>query len=465
MNATTTYFSAEQKRILKSLWLPATIATIWTALMHLLIYGSNRENGITHELLYFLGYADIVLIFSWESIIKRTYRKTLFIVLTLFAVDIAMYFIRKLYGVQLLKFTMLDATLMDTINVIIKTIICVGLTGKRKYWLIGLVTGFIMQGAIGGGYQLLSFIDGRIFYRISSFFDGKVNLFMLLSVFLVSFTYYGWLYLVENWYNIPDYRKFLRSKIQVISGKEYLLLFFMTAWTCWGTMIQIAMVAERTYKRDSYDNSYESLSSIIFSIFLNLALFIVAGYLLRNISGSRMMTAQNDNGWLYSLHFLPILNIIPWIVLGTAVTVNDTREKNAVFYLTKERSSITYVIIILGVVLALTGFIYQVSGRGMALESSAAAIILIFYIGKIFSYLTLFKSRNVVFLLISLNILWALVLLASGPWDIGLYFLQIMLSYLSCYLMLEMFQPALSGEDAMAAPQEYREPGEEIEIG
>lgn len=338
-----------------------------------------------------------------------------------------------------------------------------GLLLKDKFFLkTGLLTVLICYYGTGD-LRGLSFIIEAVLrvtthghrsplYQYSGYFIHG------LYQFLLPCFYYIILYFTENYLNdLQLFRQKFHSKILAMSAGEYVffysvLFMFMIGGT--GNLGQMVQAFE--YARYQGGNEVFSVMIVLFYTLCAMLTMVLSGYLLRNIMVARSLTIGLHNGFLYYLHCLPFLNLIPVLIYSIRKAVHTTSTENAVAYINRGDSKMANWIIVTGAIISLFGLYqgYQMYDR-YSFDSSLFKLFVLAATGlqfiRLINFLRLRNSRKAVYVLFSVNLLSVCVLLFGS---LELVSLRVGICYLSLYLLLEIFHPTLFGEDAAALPGE-----------
>lgn len=324
----------------------------------------------------------------------------------------------------------------------------------------GVLTILIFYYGIGD-LRGLSFIIEAVLHlttqgRQSSLYQYADNFVHGLYQFLLPCFYYIILYFTENYLNdIQSFRQKFHSKILVISAGEYVFFYsVLFMFLIGGTGNLGEMVLAFEHIRYEGGNEISSMMIVLFYMLCPMLVIVLSGYLLRNIMVARSLTIGLHNGFLYYLHCLPFLNLIPVLIYSTRKAVHTTSTENAVSYINREDSKIANWIIVIGAIMSLFGLYqgYQLYQRYSS-DSSSFRFFVIAVTGiqfvRLINFLRLRNSRKAVYVLFSINLLSVCILLFGS---LELISLRVGICYLSLYLLLEIFHPTLFGEDAAALP-------------
>lgn len=446
----TTYFSDRQRFIIKNLWIPGIIIVILSLISCFFIdfqmeIPGNARRGVLNASFIFLTLKWAVA-FGWEPIANKDYKKALLTIVAFFILNLAFIpFVNKVYH-YLPSF--IDITFLIIVWSCAQVALVSYIAGKQNWWQIGLVAGLILCYITEVPSNPLNFL------HIYGFSLSK-----LVTDFFLPFMIYGWIYLAENFFNDKDYRNLLNSKIQVLGGKEYRFLYPLLALSCWIIIFQSASLLKSYSTRSAGYYSYSSFLSESFltnaiTFITEVSIFYITANLTRNIVMSRMTTIANNNGWLYMLHYIPVVNIIIWIIFANKPAQHTTKSENAVFYTTKHLSAINNYIIGLGVLFSILDLYsaYQFSRRD---SSGATAFIFLIMFVKLVTYFFLDKGKTAVITLVTLGCIGSLALFiaATGtghpPPPLS------MAAVLSYFFLIEIFHPELEKTDNTQLPEAY----------
>jgi hypothetical protein len=432
-----TFFTDDQKKVLRTLWVPALITFVWALIMRLIPNEHAGEFGFPS----FYG-LFIALICCWEQIILRDIKNALIIFAGVAVVKM---------GVSALTvgiFNYSHGIYMDLsigrwiyfFESMAPPLIVAFVTKRNNAFKVGLLAGIgLYIWAFMGGDFGSSFVTGRLSFGLVYRILNPGNILLITPAF-TAYIYYCFFYLAENFFALPDYHKQLRSKIQVISGNEYFFLFAVTAISLWSAILFVADNGS-TLIRSYYSHRQGLTINMCLDIIGGIMIVAVSAYFMRNIVIGRMMTTGKSNGWLYLLHFIPVLNIIAWIHLKNAGGVHSTTEENAAFYLSREKNSAAPYIVSIGVLISVVGCYAMFSEFG-----DGQIIIFVLQSAKIVCYLLLPKTRNAVYGLIATNVL-SVLLFGFNPWEIRIMLLQLQTMYVSYFFIIETFHPQLKEDN------------------
>lgn len=443
----TIYFSARQVRILKSLWIPGILIAIAGMLPRLLtgckavLLNSAGHSAINTSFVFM--HLQWVIVFSWEPLKNKAYKKALLIVATFIILQLAYLHVANNNHPHVPPF--FDTTLILLIWGCVQITVACFVTGKKQYWQTGLVAGTII------GYTTTATPIPPGFTHISGW-----HLTNLIAGFALPFLFYGWIYLVENFLHDRSYKDILDSKIQVLGGQEYRLLYPLLALSCWIIIFQSApilhfhIIRSSVYYGDS-NNLFEGPVTNTLSFIMKVSTFYITASMTRNIVISRMTTIASKNGWLYLFHYIPVVNIIPWVICSNTPAQHKTQGENAVFYITKPFSTINNYIIGSGMVIS-TAEVYNAYQQTRYHYTGANGFILLLVFAKLVNYFFLDKGKSTIITLVTLSCLAALVMFiaatgtGSPPTSLSM---AIVLSY---FFLIELFYPELGKTDAAHLP-------------
>lgn len=456
----TTYFSAAQRRVLKFIWIPVLIylAFYLPADNHQWEFYQNNTNKLDYlsNVLFVLPFSFAV---GYEFLMRNKYKELIFLMLIAlagsFLVEFEFFFRYKAqnssYGLNSLLLALFVNCLLLTVRAY--------LLGGPQIWeraLSGLAVTYFT-----------ATLSSHIFTLTNPF---HISTFWLREVITLPFRvlfpilYFTGLFLADNLFTEEGYLEKLKSKLERISSKEYLVLYLFLSMVClFGATAfgyQLDMLLSKFGGHSSFRAGYRSIYVVIIFVLAYATVSVAAGYLLRNVVISRMNTIGSDNGWLYVLHYSALLNIIPVLVWSNAASVHETEEENAVFYLTKTPSSIGMVIMFLGTICAFSSGVYILS----AMSHAAGGYILGFSAICMFStflHPMLRKFKDAVYGILILNTI-SILLLALASGGEGSYIGSMLLTiYFSFYVLIEVFHPSL---DKYQLPEETyqadKNPGE-----
>ncbi|WP_343671511.1 hypothetical protein [Chitinophaga sp.] len=435
----TSYFSDRQRLTLKSLWIPAIIMVILGITITIIRGEDMYSRPGTYTVAFLLVNLQWSFVYGWEHIYNKDYKKAIIIMAGFFLLNMAFdAFLNKAY--RFLP-AFIDVTLLSTIWSALQVAGVCYISGKRNFWQIGLVAGLIICYTTDVPSNPLSYI------RMWPF-----NLSSISAEFILPFLVYGWIYLAENYFNEKGYNDIITSKIQVTSGQEYRFLYPLVAVSCWVIIFQFSgflkVITSTGYSWSEHSGfqTHTTLTRVV-DFVMEVSIFYITAALTRNIVISRMNTIANNNGWLYLLHFIPVLNIIAWIIVAKAPSQHNSKSENSVFYLAERNTAIKYFIIGLGVLSTIWSLwgVYQLSARFGA--STVTGILFLILFVKLVNYFFLDKGKNAVILLVVLTTIATLVQFIVSIRTGRSEFALLMASVLSYFFLIEIFYPELEQAD------------------
>ncbi|MBW8684149.1 hypothetical protein [Chitinophaga rhizophila] len=234
--------------------------------------------------------------------------------------------------------------------------------------------------------------------------------------------------------------------IQVISSREYLVLYFFLAGVLFFSTAALGYSAEAIYyKTKGGDIWYPVI--LPYSILLTrgvayLAVCLLAGYLLRNIVMSRSLTIGSKNGCAYLFHFTFPFSIVPVISWLKAAQVHTTAEENAQFYLTRERSSLNNFFIRIGCAATLISGIHSMTAADKLGSGVATGIAVLSFLTALM-YPMLKRVKSAVYWMVGFNLCSLACKVMLDREMNGLLAYYFVSVYISMYVMMEMFHPVL----------------------
>lgn len=456
----TTYFSAVQRRVLKFIWIPVLIYLalyIPADILQQDFYRSNvNQLDYVSNLLFVLPFSFAV---GYEFLMRNKYKELIVLMLIALAGSFLIQFeFFSRFKAQNSSYGLNSLFLALFVNCLLLTVRAY-LLGGPQIWERAL-TGLAVT-------YFTATLSSHIFtltnpFHISTFWLREVI--TLPFRVLVPVFYFTGLFLADNLFSEEAYLEKLKSKLERISSKEYLVLYLFLSLVClFGATAfgyQLGMLFSKFGGRGSFLAGHYSIFVVIIFVLSYATVCAAAGYLLRNIVISRMNTIGSDNGWLYVLHYSALLNIIPVIVWSNAASVHKTEEENAVFYLTKTPSSIGMVIMCVGTVCAFATGFYILS----AMSHAAGGYILGFSaicLFNTFLHPMLRKFKDAVYGILILNTISVLLLALAARGEGAYIGSMLMTIYLSFYVLIEVFHPSL---DNYQLPEETfgvdKNPGE-----
>lgn len=445
----TPYFSARQRLTLKSCWIPGIIIATAGILSCLFIHFKMEcFNSAGQQAVYvsalFTAFKWAVA-FSWGPIANKEYKKALPIAATVVILYFSyIYFVYSIYSHLP---PCIDTTFILVVWSCAQVAVVAFITRKQHCWQIGVAAGLII-----------------CYTTATSNSPGPVHLYAfslpdLLTDFLLPFLVYGWMYLAENFFSDKSYQYLLSSKIQVLSGEDYLLLYPLSALSCWIIIFQSAgLLRSHATGSSGYDGDSTFLSQALvtnaITFIMEVSIFYITASLTRNIAMSRMMTIASHNDWLYLFHYLPLLNIIIWISFSKQPAQHKTPTENAVFYITRQHSSIYNYLIGLGALVSL-GEVYNAYQHTRYHYAGVNGFIFLILFAKLVTYFFLDKGKTVIIMLVVLSCLAALTMFIAATGSGNLPTPLSMATVLSYFFLIEIFSPELGKTDATQLPEIY----------
>ena len=471
-----TYFSPAQKRVLKTLWLLGCIAIIWRISSQMLLDHLIKDNDATspfphaspfkQQLNIFLISIHIALLFAWDSFINKKWMEGLMVMGAYILIGQGMLGILYATGYAWLRLIYLDRATCFLVTFILQVAAIAYITKKKNVWKFSFIAGIIIFVLWVQGSQSLQATSSGFIPMHHERGWGIPDLLSAISWFILSYLFYGWYYLIDNWFNADGFKQTIRSKIQNITSKEYGYLFPLASTSCWYAIVGLAATIGQISSIVSMlrYQEYQSAAppvSILYFVVISLAtigIFYLSAILTRNIVISRMMTIASTNSWLYFIHYIPLLNLIAWAITGMANEAHTTRRENGVLYLTRERSSIAYVIMILGIILSIIGIFtsYNDAALNYSQFKGIVTILILFYILKATNYMLLFKGKIAVYSLVILNVITSFIGMLAAYSEKDALFAFVMIAWYSFFFIVEVCYPELRGHDIDDLPAEYQ---------
>lgn len=449
------YLSPLQFRVLKYSALPG--------LLMLFYYFVLREKFPTSTLMgQYIKAGSIGLIMSWEFLIRKDFKRA-----GIFIAGGAL-----LYFLLMLAFNRLHlGTRAGFFNIYYQVFTFLAFWGMllirgillkdRSFVKTALLTMLIWYYGTGDMRGLFFIFD----ILVDWITDGPSRTYQYVSIFiyglyqfLLPCFYYIILYFTENYLNDANaFRQKFHSKILVMTREEYLFFYgvlFMFVMGSSAAMGQMMEAAEHI--KYSSDSITAGVILVMFYVLCPMLTIVLSGYLLRNIMVARSLTIDLHNGFLYYLHCLPFLNLIPVLIYSTRKDAHTSISENAAAYVKRDDSKMANWIIVVGVLMSVFG-LYQ--GYNMIQQLSfysasdslkaVIAVITVLQLIRLINFLRLRNSRKAVFVLFTINLLSICILLMGSLEFVSL---RVGICYMSLYLLLEIFHPTLFGADAEAVP-------------
>jgi hypothetical protein len=425
-----TIFSDFQARVLKSCWIPALLAAIVQ-----ILYPVTQ----TGEAAPIFQNALLTLTLVWEFLVRRAYRAALLLAAACILVLGAGYLL-NLHGSNIYGFAALLLLVITRFY----------LAGTEDRFWPGLIAAMVYFFIPTPGAPGIEFITGTLIGL--SILPEQARPFLpipalLLAAWYRPVSYYVTVYLTENSYYQPACLQKLQSKIGVWGRWEYFFLFI----TCWFIYIGCVLDLAAAIRSISSPASPGILQALV-----NVFYIYLSGFLLRNIIVARLLTAGKHNLWLYALHNIPLLNMIPLGILLFTGTRNHGSAQNAADYYQTPRNRLGAVVIGAGIAITLYN-IYNMLVVPTGLRLPVISVLALLYIAKIVAFIRLPAGRTAVYALTGLNVATVAFSLDKP------LFLYFGLIYLSYYFLMELFYPQL-GEDDSAWLSVAARVGEEDEL-
>lgn len=449
------YLSPLQFRVLKYSAIPGLLMLYYFFVLREEFPGSSTMGQ-------YLKAGSIGMIMSWEFLIRKDFKKA-----GIFVIGAAL-----LYFLIMLTFNRLHlGTRAGFFNIFYQVftflafwgmLVIRGILLKDKSFLkTALLTIFIWYYGTGDMRGLFFIFDividwmtdgpSRASQYIGNFVYG-------LHQFLLPCFYYIILYFTENYLNdVNSFRQKFHSKILVMSSAEYVFFYCVLFMFIMGSSAALGQLMSAWESiHNSYQPMFISAMVIIFYMLCPVLTIVLSGYLLRNIMVSRSLTIDLHNGFLYYLHCLPFLNLIPLLIYSIRKNVHSTVSENALAYVMRDDSKMANWIIVVGFIMSVYGLyqgynLYQYTSyyKENTIFPVLVAITALFQFIRLVNFLMLRNSRKAVYVLFTINLLSICILLFGS---LELISLRVAICYMTLYLLLEIFHPTLFGEDAAAVP-------------
>jgi len=385
----------------------------------------------------------LAIAYGWEHIITKDYKKALLTIAGFIILNFGVNWLAdRGYG-RLPAY--IDGTFIGIIWSILQVIGVCFISGKRNFWQTGLVAGLIICYTTDFPFSPLSYV------RLSPF-----NLQFALKDFFTPFLIYGWIFLAENYFSEKGYSNIINSKIQVVSGKEYRVLYPLVSISCWVVIYHSAVLLKAYAQNDYFRTGYSGFQSPAVltnavTFVMIVSIFYITATMTRNIVISRMNTIGNNNGWLYLLHFIPFANIIVWYKLYKAAPKHDSKSENGIFYQTKRDASINNYIIGIGVLFSTWGLWVAFSATRYETSAVTGILFLVMFV-KLVNYFLLDKGKNAIISLVVLGTVGSLIQFITAAGIGRPTFALFMASVLSYFFLIEIFHPELEKADTAEVP-------------
>lgn len=447
------YLSPLQFRVLKYSAIPGLLMLYYYFVL-------TKEFPSSNAMGQYLKAGFLGMIMSWEFLIRKDFKRA-----GIFVAAAAL-----LYFLVMLTFNRLHlGTRAGFFNIFYQgfnflafwgMLLIRGILLKDKSFIkTALLTMFIWYYGIGDMRGLFFIFDIVLIWMIDGPFNESRyigNVVHGLYQFLLPCFYYIILYFTENYLNDVDaFRKRFHSKILVIGRGEYVFFYCVFFMFVIGSSAAVGQLM-KAWEFIGYNFQPKAISAIviIFHMLCPMLTIVLSGYLLRNIMVSRSLTIDLHNGFLYYLHCLPFLNLIPVLIYSTRKNVHTTVSENALAYVLRDDSKMANWIIVAGFIMSVYG-LYQGYNQYQYISyykenkvfPILVAVVAIFQFIRLINFLMLRNSRKAVYVLFTINLLSICILLFGSS---ELISLRVGICYMTLYLLLEIFHPTLFGEDAAA---------------
>ncbi|WP_343303491.1 hypothetical protein AAHN97_18190 [Chitinophaga niabensis] len=449
------YLSPLQFRVLKYSAIPGLLMLYY----HFVL---KAEFSASNSMSEYLKAGFIGMIISWEFLIRKDFKRAgIFVIAAALLYFLVMLIFNRLhlgtrasfFNIFYQGFTFLAFWGMLLIR---------GILLKDKFFVkTALLTIFIWLYGTGDMRGLFFIVDIVVDWLTDGPFNGSRyigNFVYGLYQFLLPCFYYIILYFTENYLNDVDaFRKKFHSKILVIGRGEYVFFYCVFFMFVIGSSAAVGQLTQAWEMLEyNFQPAFVSAIVIIFHMLCPILTIVLSGYLLRNIMVSRSLTIDLHNGFLYYLHCLPFLNLIPLLIYSTKKNVHTTVSENALAYVLRDDSKMANWIIVIGFIMSVYG-LYQGYNQYQYLSyykenkvlPIMVAVVTLFQFIRLINFLMLRNSRKAVYILFTINLLSICVLLFGS---LELLSLRVGICYMSLYLLLEIFHPTLFKEDAAAVP-------------
>jgi hypothetical protein len=438
------FFTSAQTRVIKTAWVPILTTLLIQVLLFKirLLYPQMLDRNsvaMISSLLVFIS------IFTWELLMRQKRRQALFLGLIMLAGYGLYFFAGRSVDHSGIGAGWWLTPLYWTVSFGIQSARHNFLQTKTG-WKAVLITAVI--------YSYPAWLSSPVFNFLKMEHNISETTWLYircLNVLSVTGSICLTTFMVENYFNITTYAQQLKSRIQVLDRTEYLLLF-ITAY-----VILLANTSEvlNIFRFMSDDlryvkeYNYQSLALLVV-YFINMVVHIVwalaGAYFIRNIIVSRSLTTRTNHQFYYLLHYLPVLNIIPVVIMAGTATKHTTTAENAIAYFEGDRESMSVVVIFSCAGMAFVSIFIDYSlFKRAATEVFGIAVLL--RISRVLMFMLIRKSKALLYVLIAMNVLVLLLLIRT---DFFRYeFMALSTVLLLFYFLTELFYPALHGQDAV----------------
>lgn len=345
------YLSPLQFRVLKYSAIPGLIMLYY----HFVL---KAEFPTSSSIGQYLKAGSIGMIMSWEFLVRKDFKRA-----GIFVIAAAL-----LYFLVMLTFNLLHlGTRASFFNIFYQGFTFLAFWGMllirgillkdRSFVKTALLTIFIWLYGTGDMRGLFFIFEIVIDWMTDGPFNESRyigNFVHGLYQFLLPCFYYIILYFTENYLNDVDaFRKKFHSKILVIGRGEYGFFYCVFFMFVIGSSAAVGQLME-AWEMIGYNFQPKAISAIIiiFYMLCPMLTIVLSGYLLRNIMVSRSLTIGLHNGFLYYLHCLPFLNLIPVLVYSVRKNVHTTVTENALAYVLRDDSKMANWIIVAGFIMS-----------------------------------------------------------------------------------------------------------------
>lgn len=444
-----TFFDAIQRRILKYVWVPVIVYLLFYLFSDIhqrdfyakLNFGEKRDTDYIASVLLIFPFVVAV---GYEFFMRKKYKEILLMVAAAIgsnALIMLDFHLRVTHNSPAYGITAMATALTTNGLLLLLRAHLLGYDRLQHHALISLIITYFTSTV---ATNIFGFVNA--FHHMSFWWREVITLPFRA---LLPFFYFMGLLLSDNLAASNTYLEKLKSKVQVISSKEYFVLYcFLINVAIFGAVgmgWNVGAVYNNIFGYKQFETTFVS---VVVAIILALGYAVAiaaAGYVLRNIIISRMMTIGSDNGWMYAMHYSFMLNIIPVICWMIAEDCHETEEENAYFYLSKQYSSVGTMIMIMGGLFScISAWYILMTARNYREYGGYPNGIALICVVSAFMHIALKSSKTPIYWILSLNALSTLFFAVVGGTGEGLTGIMFVNIYLSFFVLMEIFHPSLN---------------------
>ncbi|NIG52735.1 hypothetical protein [Chitinophaga sp. Cy-1792] len=278
-----------------------------------------------------------------------------------------------------------------------------------------------------------------IVYIINNFLESKylAGFECMFGYAVFPMVYYLLVFVAEN-ISKNNFIQAVKSKITIMDKRTY--LFAVIA--LYAMIVGAAITTTNVFAPRGYGVLLHYITHVplLLQLLVAMGVLLLAPYMLKNIVMARLLTVgKSGKLWLVG-HFIPVINVIVTLVLFNSREVHSNEEENALLYVEEPESDVRYYFLIFNVFILIWGCI-MVFARGRVSEGKLFLSLLSFRLTLVSVF---FRHKWPVYVLCAISVICCCSI-AYGEFA-AFWMMQIVLSF---YYMMEVFHPALYGEDAV----------------